>query len=129
MSKEFRIMDGYSKSIGETNDCAVKAVASACYQEYSDVLKMFYKAGRKPRSRTLRTITIAVLKSLGRETVDVTKDYHAKTVTSIKGELVGNENLLVCVRGHILSVRDGEVHDWTKNRRHRIQSIYKVVCK
>lgn len=121
-----------AREMGENNFCAVAAVASACYQDFDFVHGLFAKAGRRHGGRTPDRIIRAVLKQLGRTTVKVTHFYYAKTIKTLEKEVAdaGNRDiLLVRTRGHILCVREGEILDWTKDRRHRIKRIEKVVCK
>lgn len=113
--------------MGDTRFCAVLAVTVACYQDFDFVHKMFEESGRQFRRGTPNTITYKVLKALGRKTKDVTKHYRSRTVTALRREVTSRDVLLVWVRGHILCVRDGDILDWTKNRRHRIRKIERVL--
>lgn len=118
-----------ARELKERNDCAVIATSIVTCQEYDDVHKLFVKHGRHPGGRTPVNVTLRVLKDLGRGLKDVTKLYNSRTVTTLERELFGHEVLMVRVRGHVLAVRDGHVHDWTRGRRHRINQVLRVVTK
>lgn len=53
------------------------------------------------------------------------KDYQARTVKTLARELTTG-TYIVGVRGHVLCLRDGVVHDWTDGRYHRIETVDRV---
>lgn len=53
------------------------------------------------------------------------KDYSAATVKTLAKELTEG-TYLVGTSGHVACLKDGEIHDWTAGRRHRIEDVYKV---
>ena len=124
MTRLFYKVKRESKLAGEFMDCAVIAVAIATGLPYKEVHKEFTKAGRKPRRRTKNTITLAVLESLGYKLKERT--IKAKTVITAERELKRGV-YLIRVRGHILACKAGEIHDWTKDRRHRIIEVNRVI--
>lgn len=127
MKTDFERMKKHSQQMGEKNDCAVKAVAIATFQEYHDVREMFSAEGRKTGCGTPRWMTEKVLNLLGRKLVDVTKHFRSKTVVSLSREVTPRDNLLVSTRGHVFCIQDGQVLDWTKSRRHRIIKICRIL--
>lgn len=50
----------------------------------------------------------------------------SKTVSTVARELNPNNRYVIRVRRHALAFRHGEIQDWTKGRRHRIQCVYQV---
>ena len=115
-----------SSKYGETNDCAVKAVAIACDVAYSVAHKTLKLTGRRNRQGTYIWQTEKAIEMLGfkREKVDCS----AKTVASIAKDSAFKKGYFhVHVRGHILAITGGVVQDWTEGRRHRIIQAYKVV--
>ena len=60
-----------------------------------------------------------------RKKVGKGKDYNAATVRTLAREL-SKGTYLVGTDGHVACLKDGEVHDWTNNRRHRIRDVYRV---
>jgi len=67
---------------------------------------------------------------LGLELEDVTNAIRAaggKTVRSVEQVLNRNYTYLIRVRRHLLSYRDGRIHDWSQGRKNRIVKVYRVV--
>ena len=52
--------------------------------------------------------------------------YPAKTIKTLPDYLPSRGIFLVETASHVLCVRAGQIHDWTKNRRHRIKAIYRI---
>jgi hypothetical protein len=52
-------------------------------------------------------------------------DYQSATVVALQRELTTG-TYLVNTDGHVLAMVDGEVHDYTDGRRHRIESVWRV---
>jgi hypothetical protein len=114
-----------SKSMGETKDCAVKAVAIVTNTPYKHVHALMAKHGRKPRQGTYMTTTMAVLKELG-VWVEKTDKIKARTVNQLKGTLPKTGRFLVRTSSHILACVNGEVMDWTDGRRHQPKEIFEI---
>ena len=53
------------------------------------------------------------------------KDYSAATIVTLAKELTEG-TYLVGTNGHVACLKNGEVHDWTKGRRHRVLDVYRV---
>lgn len=126
----FGALDRESSRLGEEKDCAVKAVAIVCGREkdYKGVLQLFKQNGRQYRGKTKNRTTKKVIKALGCEMVDVTGHFSSKTIRTLEREMRGVEGrYLISVRAHLLSIVDGQVHDWSRGRCHRIKKIYKIV--
>ena len=121
-----------SKKINEHNDCAVKAIAVVCNIKYQDAWKLASKFGRRFRGRTSsKTVTIPAIRSKGFdcEILENHKMNKAKTIKSLEPLIPSRGVFLVFTRGHILAIRGGEIHDWTKNRRHRVIAILRISKK
>ena len=52
--------------------------------------------------------------------------YPAKTIKTLPDYLPSRGIFLVETSAHVLCVRAGQIHDWTKNRRHRITEIHQI---
>ncbi len=115
-----------SDSLGETNDCAVKAVAIVTNTPYKVVHKMMAKRGRKPRKGTYIHTTLAVLKDLGVWVERNDKLFKSSTINQLKHELPKKGRFLVRTSSHILACVNGEVCDWTDGRRHRPKAIFEI---
>ena len=116
-----------SHSKNEKNDCAVCALAIACDYDYDDVHWILKLCGRKNRRSTLWDTTEKALALLRFRTIDVTSRFRARTIRTLEREMRGVKgNYLVRVRRHVLPIVDGQVHDWTKGRCHRIRYILRL---
>lgn len=126
-TQEFIDIQAVSNSIGEKNDCGVVAVALVTGCGYNEAHRQLKLEGRRRHGCSKRWMYDAVLKRIGYEREDVT-DYwkrRAKTIISF-GRVVDRHSYMVHISGHVLAVTNGQVHDWTKGRRHRIQKVYKI---
>ena len=120
-----------SGELGDDRDCAVRAVAIATQLPYMDVWKTFTKQGRRfRRGARFDDITKPVLRKLGFNPLQIDPPGDAKTVRTLARELADAEGAyLVRVSRHLLCIRDGEVQDWTRDRLHRVNQVYKVIDK
>jgi mannose-6-phosphate isomerase-like protein (cupin superfamily) len=134
-----------SFSYGERNDCAVVALAAATDVPYEVVHKELAAKGRKKGGATFNCWTYELLYQLGFSRADVTKQifqevrakypqrYQHRTPTvfhithrfpSAWAHIKGT--YLIETRGHILTLKDGEVLDWSVNSSLKITAIYKI---
>ena len=114
-----------SKSMGETRDCAVKAVAIVTNTPYKVVHKMMAKLGRKSRQGTYMEITMKVLKQLGCY-VERNETITSRTISTLEAQLPEKGRFLVQTRSHVLACVNGEVCDWTQGRRHQPKQIFEI---
>lgn len=155
----FKTVQGQARSLNETNDCAVKAVAIATGTPYEQVHALMKKHGRKDRKGTMQITTQHVLEALGytvdkvhmpcdvraaarqggtfrnefvaqrlakypyRRRVNV-KNFTVNHLEIFKEAWADVGTVLVNTKGHILAYRDGQVHDWTRNHRNRILTVW-----
>jgi len=54
------------------------------------------------------------------------KLFNAKTIKTLADYIPSRGIFLVETASHVLCVRAGKIHDWTKNRRHRITQIHRI---
>lgn len=113
-----------SRSMNENRDCAVRAVAIAANVPYRVAHATLKQLGRKNRRGTPNTVTKQAMKNLGFRLEE--KFFRAKTVRTLERELRRGV-YLVWVRGHILAIKNGVVHDWTKGRCHRVKRVIEVI--
>ena len=140
----------------DTKDCAVIAVSIATDTDYDVVHSMMKKHGRKDGKGTHMDITTKTLQELGWTTNTLREDAYKwgrgryKKVKRVLSTVVGRSyellkfvdcdtvnqmskrrlpqgRYLVQTRGHILTVKDGKVHDWTNGRKHRPVRILELV--
>jgi len=115
-----------SKSLGETKDCAVKAVAIVTNTPYKVVHQMMARLGRRPRQGTPMVITMQVLKQLGVYVEKADDQFRARTINQLKYDLPKKGRYLVRTSRHILACVDGKICDWTDGRRHRPKEFYQI---
>lgn len=116
----------YSDQARETNDCGVKAVSILCDVPYHVAHKALKLQGRKRRGGSTYFGIIYSIRKLGFKVATV--NHVAKTMTSITSDpTVQNGYFAVFTRGHIASVVNGKVEDWTDGRRHKVKEVVKVM--
>jgi hypothetical protein len=125
-------------ALGETNDCAVRALAAVSGLTYRDAHELVAAWGRQPRKGTHQCV--ALFLTLGATVVQAEphRYYEAtgsfNTPTSIsKGPRTirtlarhyKTGRYLVFIRGHVFALIDGQiVGDWaTTERLHRIEAV------
>jgi len=138
----FLSMCADSKSLGEDNDCTVKAIAITTGIPYKKVHETLKKGGRGDgKCATLSQMQNACLdlgfkmKNIPLETIK--EKYPAagrklKSITTNHPELFNKawkdgKNYILHCRGHVAAVIDGVNHDWTFGRKYRVNNIYEVV--
>lgn len=145
MSKLFEKMCQSSKRWRESNDCTVKALAIAMQKSYEFAHGQLALRGRNYRKGTQMYHVFATLKDNNFTTKTIYQKYiaeygegdmgkkmrksiwhKAKTIRNLDGVLPKRGVFLVETSSHVLCVRGGEVHDWTKERRHRIVKVSKI---
>lgn len=114
-----------SKYYKDSNHCTVVGLAVACKVSYGKAFNTFKKLGRITGRGTHKGTQIMAFRDLGYELEKV--DCQAKTVTTLTKHLPSVGQYIAYVRGHMLSVDDGIVKDWSDGRRHRILAVYQVV--
>jgi hypothetical protein len=129
-SEIYEKLEKASNEMQEDRDCAVKAIAVVGGLTYEDAHVLLELHGRKPKDGTPRIITEQALKFLDLKAEDCTKmfrDLGGKTVRTLGRVMKGIKGkFLVFTASHVLAVKDGEVHDWTKGRLHRVQNVKRI---
>ena len=126
----------------ESNDCAVKTVSVAAGIDYATVHERFSKHGRKSRKGASTAMMLNVMRSFGfgwqtiNMRVFIESRYPGrhrclKSVTSHHPDRFpsafndGSVYIMVTVN-HAFAVRDGAVHDYSRNAALRVIGMYKV---
>jgi len=121
-------VDEMSKYMNERNDCAVRAVAHASGVRYTTVHGMFKSRGRSNRGRSAYTASDWVMGELGMKMENVTSQVRARAKTvRTASRILTKGTYIVCTRGHMLCIKDGEVRDWADGRQLRIRTVYRVL--
>ena len=155
-TKLFEKVNKRSRKWGESNDCTVKALAIATGIPYEQAHGLLALRGRSYRKGTDMSSIWSAMRELGwtattvvdrkkiefhdrwtalghkMTTTDEVKKmrkhrlYPAKTIKTLPDYLPSRGIFLVETSSHVLCVRAGQIHDWTKNRRHRITKIHQI---
>ncbi len=132
-----------SREMRETNDCAVKAVATVCGVSYEVAHATLEKFGRK-NGKGAHTYQIHdAVEFLGKSTRGVAIQYFIqkypkghrdvlKNVTTHHMARFNNvwadgKTYLVYTKGHVLAVVNGVNHDWTVGSSKQVVAIYEVI--
>jgi hypothetical protein len=146
-STAFSAQMSESRLFGETNDCAVKAVALACEVDYATAHAMLKKNGRKDRKGTYRHTTRRSVEELGctirvwshREHKDVIASYpkahqilknitthHPRRFAKRWAQADLNKTYLFFCSRHVAVVKAGQLHDWTVNSAKPVLEIWEI---
>jgi len=112
----------------EHGDCAVKALAVVTGRSYNFAHKTLKRMGRRDRMGTPRIMTLRAVQLLGFKLKLVEKHAmnKAKTVRTLESKIPSKGTFLVHVKGHVIAVKGGMIHDWSYDSCRRIQAIYRV---
>lgn len=137
----YGLMQQSASAINESLDCAVKAVAAACSVPYLEAHQALKAAGRKDRRRTPTHMILDTIVKLGfhwqrmnlshfidrypggwKNFKNVTTHHPARFPNVWKDGAI----YLMFTRGHVLTIIDGQVHDWSINNAKRATKIYRI---
>lgn len=119
----------------EAQDCAIMSIATilgGTEMDYYRVHAKFAAMGRKPRTGVRVEMIMRVMVELGIQhdhgvTYKATPELlQPKTVKKATG-IYREGKYLFFVKAHVLACVDGVVYDWTRNRHHRIQGIWRII--
>ena len=110
----------------ERNDCTVKALTITTGLPYKQVHAAMAKAGRKPRKGAHLATMKKAAESLGYH-FESFRPFMAKTVTSAERDPhLLHGRFVLSTSSHVAAMVDGAVIDWTKGRRHRVNTVFAV---
>ncbi len=113
---------------GERADCTVRAIAITTREGYEMTHYALEEQGRRRRSGTSIANMKTACSELGytMEKVEFGA-WHARARTAITAARLGWQGSFVLVYDkHVAAMVDGEVFDWVKGRRHRLENIYRI---
>jgi len=137
-TKKFKALQAISESMGENNDCSVKAVAMFCNVRYTEAHRALAIVGRKKgRGTTPDRIKTVVDSLLGKEHTwfyayseaqqklgwPNQLGCDAKTPTTFARKTSVKGGQLVVVNGHIIYMKDGVIHDHDSCNKRRIRMV------
>jgi hypothetical protein len=127
MATKYEYCDKVGKAMGDRSFCSVIALATACQIPHKKAYAVMNKYGRCDRDGAYTSQTIAAIGHLGFDWKEVTDDYpKAKTPISAVKELPKDKTFMVRVSGHIFTIRNGVVEDWSEGRKHRVTHIFEI---
>jgi hypothetical protein len=130
-TEKYKELEKAAKAMNETKDCAVKAMAVIGDLPYDEAHCLLEMHGRLPRHGTWNHITRQALKFMDLKTEVETELWRdimgGKTIRTLGRVMKGVKGkFIVWTSQHVLAIEDGEVHDWTNGRLHRIERIERV---
>jgi len=117
------------KYYNDSNNCTVVTTAIAANVPYGKAFNLLKSLGRQTgKGIPFAQIDKYVFKELGYNLIKQgDSSTRWGTVSTITNKLPSKGTFIAYVRGHVLTIRDGIVMDWTEGRRHRIKRVYQVV--
>ena len=125
---KYRQLEKAAAERGEHNDCAVKALALATGHCYNVAQVALQLEGRKDKCGTYPAQTWAATEALGFKTREVWNAWESERGMTVRtvGQQFPKGTFYVHVAGHILTMRDGEVEDWTRGSRRKVKRVVEV---
>jgi hypothetical protein len=123
-TKKYKALEAIGNSIGENNDCTVKAVAMYCNVRYAVAHKTLAKLGREKGKGTNMLYVKAAILSLSGKYPEVSREeIKGHRTPNTYAKLTKGKRALVVVRGHIIYMQDGVIHDHDGCNTRRIEEV------
>ena len=113
------------KHYKDNSYCTVAALALATGVVYGVAYKKMESLGRKHGKGSPRSRTYKALEEMGYDYEPVL-DIKFTTVKQLTKQLPKKGTFLAHIRGHVLTIRDGIVEDWSIGSLRRVQSVSKI---
>lgn len=141
-SEDYRGLVHKANAHNEDNDCAVKAIAIACDTDYDVVHQMLKEAGRKNGQGTPFSAINLVVRALGYNQITIEPEsiiaqypkahrilksvtsHHPKRFAKVWAD---KPTMMIYTHRHVLTFKDGAVHDWSVGRALRAWKIVRIV--
>ena len=123
-TKKYKALEAIGNSLGEHNDCTVKAVAMFCNVRYTVAHKTLANLGRKKGQGTNMLDVKAAIVSLGGKQPDASyEQVKGHRTPNTYAKLTKGKRALVVVRGHVIYMQDGVIHDHDGCNTRRIEQV------
>lgn len=110
----------------ESNDCSVKALSIMADIHYGIAHKIMKVGGRKNGCGATLATLMSALAVLGWKNSAV-EDYFVRTIRKVGDDPAFSKGrFLIYTSGHIVSVVDGKVEDWSADRALRIKMVWRI---
>jgi hypothetical protein len=123
MTKLYAKIRRIADRMEESNDCGIIAVAAITGLTYKRVHKEFERVGRKHRRGVNIVQILDVLRCLSVKVEE--RMFPPRTINQCERKLCKRSRWLIITRSHAVAMTGGEVHDWTKGRKHRPVIIFR----
>ena len=143
-SEEYLTHKQLAQEVGERADCAVRAVAIVCDVSYQESLAVFTKLGRKPGHATPTKTISQAIEALGKKPKKLSFIEYRQMVAKYPGKHAlkqyitthhpdrfpqvwrDGKTYLFFTRGHVLCIKNGVNHDWTRGRSLKVTHIWEI---
>lgn len=109
----------------DTNFCSVIAISVACRVAYGQAKKRLAAVGRQHRKGVRESQIHVVVEQLGCK-LERIGGYDGTQVRTIASKLPSIGTFMILVRGHVLTLKDGVIQDWSGDTARRILNIHHV---
>ena len=124
--ERYALLKTESMRYGERNDCSVIATAMIFSLTYNEAHSLLFRLGRNARRGFNMSILERHYKTrLSKPSRPKQPNGSSYTVKTIANTIpVGK--YLVYTRGHVLACINGDIYDWTEDRKHRVTHIVEI---
>ncbi len=140
-SEKYLELNSNTVLAGEANDCSVKTIAVVCNISYEEAHEACKLQGRKAGGAMVTGSILDAIQMLGFKTTSIKKTafidnypgchsnlkhvttYHPKRFSEVWAD---GKVYVMFVKGHVLAIENGIMHDWSASRVLRAKSIYEV---
>jgi hypothetical protein len=141
---DFNVMANAAAAKGDTNDCAVKAVAIACGVEYDAAHAVLKEHGRREGQGTplhmiagacgrfgFRMTALTYLETRAKRDLYPGVHKNLQSITTHHPDRFpqawkDGQTYMFLTPKHILTVKDGVNHDWTRGKALRVVTVYRI---
>jgi hypothetical protein len=113
------------KYYNDVNFCSVISIATACQTSFGKAFHTMKREGRKTRKGVLKPQIIEGVEKLGFKAIPL-NGFEGKQVKSMPNLLPRTGAYMVFIRGHVLTIKEGQVCDWSDGRAHRVKQVFKI---
>jgi len=123
-TKKYKALEAIGNSMGEHNDCTVKALAMYCNVRYTVAHKTLADLGRKRgKGCTMSLVTQAILLLTNRQASMSCEYIKGHRTPNTYAKLTKGKRQMIVVRGHVIYVQDGVIHDHGQCNSRRIEGV------
>ena len=144
MEYELRLKEIKEKSINDRNYCTVMASSIAFNTSFEYMQDLYFDLGRRRfRGCYFSDIIEGLAKKFkcnlttykrGYKSYFNEKNYNdhlniPRLTPNNANEYLTKGNYILSIRGHVLSLKNGIIEDWSRGKKHQVRTIYKIQDK